>query len=335
MTHGLTLGKYAPLHRGHQHVIETALAEMELVTVIIYDAPETDIPLPVRAGWLRQLYPQVQVIEAWGGPTDVGYGAKLKQAHEDYIINTLGISGISHFYSSEPYGEHMSIALKACDRRVDEQRLTVPISATKIRSNPYACRDFIDPIVYRDLVSRIAILGAPGSGKTTLSAQLAQHFNTCWMPEYGREYWEQHQVARRLQPQELVTIAKEHRSREDQLLLTANRFLFCDTNALTTRLFALDYHDQVEAELEELATQCRDTYALTIVCNIDFPCPQTWDRSGPVKRQLFQGQILADIHSRHIPYLLVSGTVQQRLQQISHTLQNFHKFMNPAELTWA
>jgi hypothetical protein len=26
---GLTLGKYAPLHRGHQLVIETALAEMD------------------------------------------------------------------------------------------------------------------------------------------------------------------------------------------------------------------------------------------------------------------------------------------------------------------
>ncbi len=332
MKHGLTLGKYAPLHRGHQHVIETALAEMDRVTVIIYDAPETDIPLPIRANWLRHLYPQVQVIEAWGGPTNVGYSADIKKAHEDFIINTLGISGISHFYSSEPYGEHMSRALNACDRRVDEQRLTIPISATRIRANAYKCKDFIDPIVYRDLVSRIAILGAPGSGKTTLSALLANHFNTCWMPEYGREYWEQHQIARRLQPQELVTIAREHRAREDKMLLQSNRFLFCDTNALTTRLFAHDYHGQAEAELEELANQCRSTYDLTIVCDIDFPCPQTWDRSGPQKRQLFQDQILADLHSRQFPYLLVSGNIEQRQKMLAKTLQNFHKFINPALL---
>ncbi|MGF1939291.1 MAG: adenylyltransferase/cytidyltransferase family protein [Nostoc sp. ChiQUE02] len=50
---GLTLGKYAPLHKGHQFVIETALAEMDEVLVIIYDCPEvTAIPLTVRARWL-------------------------------------------------------------------------------------------------------------------------------------------------------------------------------------------------------------------------------------------------------------------------------------------
>lgn len=102
---GLALGKYAPFHRGHQLVIETALAEMDEVVVLIYDAPEvTDIPLPVRARWLRALYPSLQVVEAWNGPTRVGYTADIKRAHERYIMETLGISGITHFYSSEPYG---------------------------------------------------------------------------------------------------------------------------------------------------------------------------------------------------------------------------------------
>ncbi|HEX5692051.1 MAG TPA: adenylyltransferase/cytidyltransferase family protein, partial [Roseiflexaceae bacterium] len=65
-TRGLTLGKYAPLHLGHQLVIETALAEVERLIVLIYPCPElTPVPLPVRAGWIRQLYPQATVIEAW------------------------------------------------------------------------------------------------------------------------------------------------------------------------------------------------------------------------------------------------------------------------------
>ena len=36
---GLTLGKFAPLHRGHQYLIETALAETERLVVLIYDCP--------------------------------------------------------------------------------------------------------------------------------------------------------------------------------------------------------------------------------------------------------------------------------------------------------
>lgn len=37
---GLTLGNFAPLHRGHQHLIETALLEVGHVIVVIYDARE-------------------------------------------------------------------------------------------------------------------------------------------------------------------------------------------------------------------------------------------------------------------------------------------------------
>ena len=46
---GLTLGKFAPLHKGHQYLIETALAEMDEVVVMIYATEVTDIPLNVRA----------------------------------------------------------------------------------------------------------------------------------------------------------------------------------------------------------------------------------------------------------------------------------------------
>ena len=87
-THGLTLGKFAPLHKGHQLVIEMALAEMDAVTVIIYDAPETtSIPLNIRSNWLRKLYPQVKVIDAWDGPTEVGDTPEIKRKHEKYILN--------------------------------------------------------------------------------------------------------------------------------------------------------------------------------------------------------------------------------------------------------
>ena len=137
-TRGLTLGKFAPLHAGHQHVIQTALAETDEVVVVVYNAPETTpIPLSVRSGWIRELYPGVRVVEAWNGPTAVGDTPEIRSAHEHYIINELGIRGITHFYSSEFYGEHMSRALGAFDRRVDPNRTRFPISATAIRNAPF------------------------------------------------------------------------------------------------------------------------------------------------------------------------------------------------------
>jgi len=42
---GVTLGKYAPFHKGHEYVISTALNEMDHVIVMIYNASDvTDIP---------------------------------------------------------------------------------------------------------------------------------------------------------------------------------------------------------------------------------------------------------------------------------------------------
>ena len=40
MRTGLVLGKFAPLHKGHQLLIDTAVEENEKVIVMIYDAPD-------------------------------------------------------------------------------------------------------------------------------------------------------------------------------------------------------------------------------------------------------------------------------------------------------
>ncbi len=332
-TSGLTLGKYAPLHRGHQLLIETGLSETDAMSVIIYDAPETTpIPLPVRSQWIRALYPSVRVIEAWDGPSEVGYTPELMRAHEEYVIDRLGVTGVTHFYSSEPYGAHMSRVLGAVDRRIDEPRNRVPVSATAIREDPFRFRDYIDPLVYRDLVTNVVILGAPCTGKSTLAQRLADEFDTRWMPEYGREYWERHQVDRRLSPEQLVQIAVEHIAREDALLGKANRYLFTDTNALTTLTFARYYHGTPDPRLERLARDATGRYDLVFVCDTDIPYVETWDRSGAVEREAFQRQVLADLARYRVPFIKLRGSVEQRVAHVRDVLARYRKYMNPAEL---
>ena len=218
---GLTIGKFSPLHKGHQYLIETALQEMDKLYLMIYDSPETTtIPLTVRAGWIRALYPQVQIVEAWDGPTDAGYTPEIMKIQDTYILAKFHDKGITHFYSSEPYGDHVSKALKAVNRTVDLKRLAIPVSGTQVRSDPFSARMFVHDIVYRDHVINVVFLGGPSTGKTTLAEYLAQKFSTVWMPEYGREYWDNNQVNRRLTTGQLVEIARGHIEREDQMLLS-------------------------------------------------------------------------------------------------------------------
>lgn len=327
MKRGLTLGKYAPLHKGHQLVIEIALSEMDEVIVIIYDAPETtEVPLNVRSNWLRKLYPQVKVIEAWDGPTQVGNTPEIKKMHEDYIIHKLKICGITHFYSSEFYGEHMSIALGAVNRLVDPGRQMIPVSGMKIREHPFMWREFIHPIVYRDLIANIVFLGAPSTGKTTIAQRMANEYNTVWMPEYGREYWEKHQIDRRLSLEQLVELAEQHLEYEEKLLYQANQFLFTDTNALTTFMFSQYYHRSALPRLAELANQCSSRYDLMFLCDTDMPYDDTWDRSGDVSRKAFQKQIVGDLLARKIPFLLLRGDIETRVRRAKTVLNKFQKY---------
>ena len=148
---GLTLGKYAPLHKGHEYVIETMLREMDEAIVIIYDTPVTRIPLQIRAGWIKTLFPHVAVIEARGGPVGCPHDHEYERKEEQYVRGLLGGQRITAFYSSEYYGEHMSKALGCADRRVDEARKAVPVSASAIRENPLKYRQYLSDTVYRDL----------------------------------------------------------------------------------------------------------------------------------------------------------------------------------------
>src|SRR5690606_30291600 len=120
MRRGLTLGKFAPFHRGHQLLIEKASAEVDELCVMVYTTDVMDVPLQIRAGWIKRLYPQVQIIEAWDGPPGYGDTPEIRKVQEDYILRKLRGIHITHFYSSEFYGEHVSRALAAIDRRVDE-----------------------------------------------------------------------------------------------------------------------------------------------------------------------------------------------------------------------
>lgn len=324
---GLTIGKFSPLHKGHQHIIETALSEMDHVIVMIYACPETtNCPLAVRSQWIRDLYPEVEVIEAPDGPTMMGDTPEIQKIHKEYILRALKGRKISHFYNSEFNGKHLSKALRAKNRIVEMKKDKFPISGTAVRDDLYGCRQFLSPRVYRDHIVNVVFLGAPSTGKTTLAEELAQEFNTVWMPEYGREYWDEHQINRLQTLAQLVEIAEVHREREDKALLDANRCLFTDTNAITTYMFSMYYHNNAHPRLCKLAKEAEDRYDLTFVCGDEIPYYDTWDRSGKTKRADFQKQIIADLKQRGVEFTVLTGTVDERIETVRARLEGFNKY---------
>ncbi|QSF43721.1 AAA family ATPase [Paenibacillus tianjinensis] len=327
-TLGLTLGKFAPLHKGHQYMIETALQEVDELIVVIYETTVTSIPLHIRANWIRRLYPQVRVIEAWDGPDGYSDDREHEIREEQYILGLLQGERVTHFYSSEFYGGHMSTALGAEDRRVDEARIKVPVSATMVRSNPYKYKKYVSDLVYRDLITKIVFVGAMSTGKSTITEALARRYRTVFASEYGREYWTEHQVDRRISLEAFDEIAVGHMKREEQALLEADRYLFVDTNAITTYMYALDYHGRAPELLTRLALENAQRYDLFFLCDDDIPYDDTWDRSGDQKRHVFHKQIIADLQERRIPYITLKGTLEERMRKVDAVLAEFEPYRN-------
>lgn len=325
---GLTLGKFAPFHKGHQFIVETALKEVDKLILIIYDTDVIEVPLKVRADWIRKLYPQVCVIEAWDGPVGHSRDREYEIKEENYVLGLLNGEKITHFYSSEYYGEHMSKALGALDRRIDEARTKVPISATLIRSDPYKYREYLDDSVYRDLIIKVVFLGAMSTGKSTITEALAKRYNTTFASEYGRDYWAEHQVNRRISFEAFNEIATGHIKREEIAFKSANKYCFVDTNAITTYMFALDYHNKAPELLQKIANENYKRYDLFFLCDDDIPYDDTWDRSGDQKRKIFHKQIIGDLLDRRIPFIVLRGDLETRIKKVEEVLKKFTPYCN-------
>lgn len=125
---------------------------------------------------------------------------------------------------------------------------------------------------------------------------------------------------------------KSHLLREEERLTQANRFLFTDTNALTTCLFAQYYHGAAEPRLAQLAAEAVTRYDLVFLCGAEIPYDDSWDRSGDVWRQVFQRQTEADLIQRRVPYLPLSGSLSERIARVEDLLGHYRKYRSVGEL---
>lgn len=147
---GFTIGKFAPLHKGHQFLIETALKEMDKMIVVVYDTDLIDVSTEKRAGWIKELYPNVEVKFAHNPPMQYGLDEESVNIQMQYLVNVLGDEKPTHFYSSEKYGASVAKYMNLVDRRVDNERKEVPISASIVREDIEKNKRWIEKHVYDD-----------------------------------------------------------------------------------------------------------------------------------------------------------------------------------------
>ena len=148
---GFTIGKFAPLHKGHQYLIETALKEMDRFIVVVYDTDVIDVPTKNRAKWIKNIYPNVEIKYAYDPPSKYGLDEESVNIQMKYLYNIIGNEKITHFYSSEEYGAYVAKYLNIIDRRVDNYREKVPVHASQIRKSLNENKKWLESEVYDEL----------------------------------------------------------------------------------------------------------------------------------------------------------------------------------------
>ena len=148
---GFTTGKFAPLHKGHQLVLETALKEMDEVYCVVYDTDIIDIDVKQRAEWIKKLYPKVHILYAYDSPKQYGLDDKSVNIQMKYLSGIIEDIPVTHFYSSEPYGEKVADYLKIKNRTVDLEKKSIPVNATIIRDNYEDNKNYLENLVYLTL----------------------------------------------------------------------------------------------------------------------------------------------------------------------------------------
>ncbi|KQQ31877.1 ATPase [Duganella sp. Leaf126] len=324
---GLVVGKFSPLHLGHELLIGRAMAACEQVVIIAYSQPE----LPgcssyLREQWLRTRFPHATVLVLHNDRHDLPDNDADATVHRRLMgwacLHLLG-RPVDAVFTSEDYGDGFAAELTRYFARhghrrapvrhvlVDQARRLVPVSGTAIRQDPHAHRAFLSAPVYASYVQTVCFLGGESSGKSTLAQAMAAACRTVWAPEYGRELWEAR--GGELAYEDLLHIAQVQQQREDDLRPLATRYLFCDTSTLTTLFYSREMFGRAEPELEHRAGR---QYDHVFVCVPDFAFVQDGTRRDDSFRLHQHAWYITELQRRNIAYTLLIGPPPQRIATV-------------------
>ncbi|GAA4305289.1 ATP-binding protein [Nibribacter koreensis] len=159
-------------------------------------------------------------------------------------------------------------------------------------------------------MKKIAITGPESTGKSTLAAQLAAHFQASWVPEYARAYIDQ--LNRPYVAEDLDQILKGQLTLWQKAEEANPEILFLDTEALVLKIWSEHAYGQASGSIQEaLQHQQIDLYLLL---NVDLPWQPDPQREHPDLREYFYAWYKRELQQMNAAFAEISGTHSTRFQ---------------------
>lgn len=165
---------------------------------------------------------------------------------------------------------------------------------------------------------RIAITGPESSGKTTLSEQLATHFEASLVREYARDYLTS--LDRPYTQEDVIHIAQQQLLLEKKAAESNPKLIICDTDVLVLKIWFMHKYKGVPEWLEKAIVPNR--YALYLLLKPDIPYESDPLRENPEKGWYFFNQFQEELDQYDFPYVIISGDQDTRFNASKKAINN-------------
>jgi HTH-type transcriptional regulator, transcriptional repressor of NAD biosynthesis genes len=157
-------------------------------------------------------------------------------------------------------------------------------------------------------VRTVCLHGPESVGKSVLAEALAAHFDTVFVPEYGRTYCEA--FGTDLDNSDLLKIAQVQAATAQAAAQQANRLLVLDTDPLMTALWS----DMMLGQRDPWFVAFEDTADLYLLLDTDLAWVDDGTRiyGDDVTRADFFNRCREELIARGVAWALVSGTGEAR-----------------------
>lgn len=167
----------------------------------------------------------------------------------------------------------------------------------------------------------IAITGPESTGKSTMAQALAAHYKVPHVSEFARSYLAT--LSRTYQAADVVYIAKQQLILEQQCRQQYPNapFIFCDTDVLVTKIWYEHKYQQPNTWINEQFA--KKHYSFHLLMNVDIAWQADPQREHPHLRQFLFNWYKKELQTTNLPFTLISGRGQTRLQNAVSTINTF------------